>query len=138
MHDTKWQTQAYSTLKRFLGVVRREHALLSFGQSSKIEWATNDEGSIRTSFGMMKGAPDGLLSLASRSIPGLNALLLQAMALQGDVGTGLTLHLIGVIESLRAFGVEVDEVTGALEQMSVIRLTQDWPPKAVDVAKAVE
>ncbi|HEY6346391.1 MAG TPA: hypothetical protein VIY49_33290 [Bryobacteraceae bacterium] len=50
----------------------------------------------------------------------------------------MTLHLIGVIESLRAFGVEVDEVTGALEQMSVIRLTQDWPPKAVDVAKAVE
>ncbi len=49
MDDATWLESAYGTLRRFLGIARRERELLSFGQCSKLEWSTKDEGSIRSS-----------------------------------------------------------------------------------------
>lgn len=123
MDKPAWSAATYTTLKRFLGIARREFALLSLGQSSKLEWSTNDEQSIQSPHvSMMKGCPDGIQALADKCIPGVSALLLHAMSLPDGRGDPLTISLIGVVENLRDLNVNVDESAGALVKMSLLSM----------------
>jgi hypothetical protein len=120
MDDAKWFASAYDILKRFLGIARREHELLSFGQCSKLVWSTNDKDSIRSSIGIMKGRPDNLHTVADQCRPGLNALLSHAMAMPEERSNSLMMSLLGVVASLRDLGVDIDESTSVLAQMSLL------------------
>lgn len=125
MDDATWLASAYSILKRFLRIARREYELLLFGQCSELVWSTNDEDSIRSSrLRMMKGHPD-FRSVADQCMPGLNALLLNAMTMPEERGTPLMISLLGVVASLRDLGVNIDASTGVLTEMFVaLRLEQ--------------
>jgi hypothetical protein len=63
---------------------------------------------------MMKGHPDDLRAVAERCKAGLNALLLQAMMIPEEHRMSLTKSLLGVVESLRELGVDIDPATLAL------------------------
>jgi hypothetical protein len=118
--DPEWASSAYQILKRFLGIARREHELLSFGQCSTLAWSTNDKDSIRSSFGMMKGHPNSFHAVAGQCMPALNALLLQAMMISDERGNRLATFLLGVVACLRELGADIDASTSALAQMSVL------------------
>ena len=106
--DYDWAARAYEILKRFIGIARREHELLSFGQSSVLDWSTNDAMSITSRSGMMKGYPNDLTSLAERCSPCLNAIMLQAFSMPAETGNSLMLALVKLAAALRDSGVEVD------------------------------
>jgi hypothetical protein len=123
LDDAAWLSSAYEILKRFLGIARREHELLSFRQSSQLEWSTNDKGSIRSSsLGMMKGHADNLHTVADQCIPGINALLLQAMAMPEERGNALMISLLALVGSLRDLGADINASTNALATMLLAKL----------------
>lgn len=106
--DNDWNKRTYETLKRFLGVARRELELLSFGQCSMLNWSTNDASSIASQPGIMKGGLDDLQSLADRCAPGLHALMLRAFALNNEAGNSLANSLVSLATALRDSGAEID------------------------------
>ena len=109
MENDSWSISAYEILKRFLGIARREHQLLSFGQCSTLSWSTNDKESIRSSpLGMMKGHPNDFRTLADACMPGLKALLLQAVMAPDERRNSLATSLLAVAASLRDLGVDID------------------------------
>jgi hypothetical protein len=109
MDDAAWITSAYEVLKRFLGIARHEHELMSFKQCSEVVWSTNDRDSIRASPGwMMKGHPNDMQAMAERCKAGLNALLLQAMMIPDERRRPLITSLLGVVTSLAELGVGIE------------------------------
>jgi hypothetical protein len=106
--DTQWQDTAYSILKPFLAIARRELELLSFGQWSVITWSTNDPASISTQFGMLKGAPGGLAAAAERAVPALRALMAQSYAMEHPLARRVTAAVVALAAGLRDCGVKVD------------------------------
>lgn len=106
--DHDWATRTYETLKRFISVACRELELLSFGQSSVLDWSTNDAASISSQSGMMRGLSDDLSSLADRCVPSLRAMMLRALWLPADTGNPLMLSLLRLVATLRDSGVEID------------------------------
>ena len=128
MDDATWLESAYDILKRFLGIARREYELLSFGQCSELVWLTNDKDSIRSlPLRMIKGHPSDFHGVADQCIPGLNALMLQAMTMPEE-GNSLMISLLGVIASLRELDVNIAASTGALAQtflLAQVKRTSD-------------
>jgi hypothetical protein len=106
--DHDWKARTYETLKRFIGVARRELELLSFGQCSVLDWSTNDTKTITSQLGMMKGHPNDFASLAGRCAPCLHALMLQAWSMPADSGNSLMLSLLKLAAALRDSSVEID------------------------------
>src|SRR5260370_15871849 len=106
-------------------MARREYQLLSFGQCSKLVGSTNDKDSIESTPGrMMKGHPDNFKTVAAQCIPGLNALLLNAMMMPEERRHPLMIPLLGVVASLRDLDVDIEESTAVLAQMSVLWQSQ--------------
>jgi hypothetical protein len=66
----------------------------------------NDEASIRSSPGMMKGI--SLEGAAQELMPGLKALLMRATAMPQGSGNSLGACLLGVVASLRDLGIDID------------------------------
>lgn len=108
LSDSKWATRTYTLLKAFIAVAQRELALLSFGQISIITWSTNDNTSIKASFGLMKGS-DEIESVADKCMPGLHALAHHAMSIRNDCGLSLLASLVEVAAVLRRLGIEIDK-----------------------------
>jgi len=106
--NKSWSTRTYRTLKRFISVAQRERELLSFGQTSVLDWSTNNPGSIVSRSGFQKGSPDDFGALAERCAPGLNSLMLQAWSMRNDAGESLMLALINLAAALRNCGVVND------------------------------
>lgn len=106
--DEEWVKRTYEMLKRFLGVAQRELELLSFGQFSVLKWSTNDAASISSQFGMMKGHPDDLKSLAKRCAPCLQAVMFHAVTMREESGNPLMISLLSMAGALRDIGVEID------------------------------
>lgn len=106
--NKEWVNDSYRILKSFLSVAEREIDLLSFGQFSVLNWTTNDVRSIDSHYGMMKGHPDELKSIAGRLTPGLNKIMLHAMTMRNDSGKEIMLSLIRLATTLRGIGVEID------------------------------
>ncbi|MEX2093829.1 MAG: hypothetical protein WD971_14180 [Pirellulales bacterium] len=106
--DRNWCNGAYRMLKRFIPKVQRELALLSLGQSSVIEWSTNDADSIRVKRGMMKGHPSDLQSTIDQCEPSLYALMLKGLTLPDSTGEPILHCLEGLINELRKLDVSID------------------------------
>jgi hypothetical protein len=106
--DPAWQERAYAILKHFLRLARRERELLAYGQWTTLDWSTNDLGSIKAGPFAMKGRQADLKRIADMGAPGLQALMLQALAMPEESGRGLMLSLICLSAALRDYGVEVD------------------------------
>lgn len=106
--NKEWVNDSYRILKSFLSVAEREIDLLSFGQFSVLNWTTNDVRSIDSQYGMMKGHPDELKSIAGRLTPGLNKMMLHAMSMGNDSGNEVMLSLIRLATVLRGIDVEID------------------------------
>jgi len=106
--DRDWVARTYETLKRFIGVARRELELLSFGQSSVLDWSTNDANSITSQSGLKKGSPDDLESLADRCAPCLRAMMLCAFSMPDESAISIMIPLISLAASLRDVGIEID------------------------------
>lgn len=106
--DTTWLSSAYEIMKRFLGIARREHDLLTLGQCSHLVWAKNDKDSIRSSpFKMIKCNPHNLHRIAERCLPGINALMLHAIGMPEERGNSLMIPLVAFLAALREHGVDV-------------------------------
>jgi hypothetical protein len=127
LDDPAWRALAYDVLKRFLGIARREHELLSLGQSSSLAWSTNDKHSIRSSFGMMKAHPDNLQAITDQCTPGLTALLFHAIAMPEERGNALAISLLGVVAALRGLGTDVDASTTVLAKLFVAQRVPHIP-----------
>jgi hypothetical protein len=56
---------------------------------------------------MIKGHPDNLQKLAKQCLPGINALMLQAMAFPEERRNLLMIPLVAVVAALRDLGVDV-------------------------------
>lgn len=125
--DRDWLRRTYEILKRFLGLARRELELISFGQSSVLEWSTNDLPSITSKVAMMKSGLKSLASLAESCTPSLSAILMQAITMPGDTGNSLSLSLLAFIAALRDHGVEIDP--GNLFGNLFIAIKQNPPPR---------
>ena len=122
MDDAAWLESAYGTLKRFLGIARRERELLSFGQCSRLEWSTNDKDSIRSSeMRMLKANANSIHTVADQCMPGINGLLLHAMTMQTECVNSLATCLLGAVAGLRDLGVDIDASTNALAKMFLLR-----------------
>jgi len=100
--------RTYEILKRFLALARRELGLLSFGQSSILEWETNNLESISSRSFSMKGGNEDLASLAERLTPCLRAILMRAIMMPGDAGNSLSISLLAFCAALRDHGVDLD------------------------------
>jgi hypothetical protein len=105
--DETWLSSAYQIMKRFLGIARREHDLLSLGQCSELAWAKNDKDSIRSSFKMIKSHPGNLQAVADQSLPGINALMMHAIGMPEERGNSLMIPLIALVAELHDHGVDV-------------------------------
>lgn len=108
LDDPAWLDSAYEILKRFLGIARREHGLLSLGQFSTLAWSTNDKESIQAEANFVKSHPDQFKSVAVDSVPNLKALLFHGLNMPEKQGESLTIFLLGVVSALRELGVDVD------------------------------
>jgi len=108
LRDRDWAIRTYENLKRFITVARRELELLSFGQYSVLDWSTNDAESNTSEYGMMKGHPDDLASLADRCVPCLHAIVLQALSMPAKAGNPVMLSLLALAVALRDSGMEID------------------------------
>jgi hypothetical protein len=106
--DESWAARAYQTLKRFIRLARRELELVSLGQCSVIDWATNDPSTITSQPGIMKGHLDDLRSLADRCAPCLHAIMLCAISMPNEPGKSLVIALMALAAALRDIGVEID------------------------------
>lgn len=106
--DRDWCDAAYKTLKHFIPKVQRETTLLALGQSSVIEWSTNDEGSIKFKPGMMKGHPSNLQNVIDVCEPSLHALMLMALALPVTNGEPILRCLEELSNELRKLDVRID------------------------------
>jgi hypothetical protein len=114
-----WPSRAYGVLKRFLGIARREHGLLSLGQCSELVWSTNDEDSIKSSHRMTKAHPSEFCATADQCMPCLRALLFHAIHMSGEQGSLLAVSLLGVVGGLRDLGVTIDASTDDLAKVFV-------------------
>jgi hypothetical protein len=106
--DPKWCVAAYTMLKSFIPKVHRELTLLSLGQSSVIEWVTNDAGSIQVKMGIMKGYPSDLQLTVEQCEPSLYALMLKGLALPDGSGEPILRCLGELVNEIRKFDVSVD------------------------------
>jgi hypothetical protein len=106
--DRKSCDSAYSMLKRFIPKVQWELTLLSLGQSSVIEWSTNDADSIKFKMGMMKGQPSGLQFTIEQCEPSLYALMLKGLTLPDGTGEPILRCLEDLINEIRKFDVSID------------------------------
>lgn len=106
--QANWINNTYSTLKRFLLLARREIGLLVLGQSSVLDWSTNDSSSITSQSGLMKGGADDLGSIARQCAPCLHALMLRALTSNDNAAHALMLSLVTMADSMRKMGAEVD------------------------------
>lgn len=106
--DKNWAARAYVTMKRFVSVAQRERELLSFGQTSVLDWTTNSADSIVSRSGFQKGPIADLGELAERCAPGLNSLMLQAWAMRNEAGDSLMLALVNLAAALRNCGAVVN------------------------------
>src|SRR3989339_1339418 len=105
LSGSEWSRTAYQILKRFLRIARLEYELLSIGQCSNLAWSTNDADTITSSFLMMRGHPDELKTLAQKCLPGLRALLANAVLMPENL---LMTPLLGLVRALRDLGMEID------------------------------
>jgi hypothetical protein len=103
-----WQLSAYGTLKRFLGVVRREYELLSFGQCSAVAWSTNNKESIRSTFAFAKGHPDNFQNIVQNCIPGLRGLMEHSLTMPEERRNSVMVPLLNLVAALRDQGVDID------------------------------
>ena len=118
--DAAWLSSAYEIMKRFLGIARRELDLLALGQCSQLEWGKNNKDSIRSSFKMIKGNPKDFRTVAQQSLPGINALMLHAMAMPEERGNSLMIPMIALVAALRDQGVDV-QPSNIFTRMFVLR-----------------
>ena len=95
-------------LKRFIPKVQRELMLLSLGQSSVIEWATNDADSIKVKMGMMKGIRRNYNSPSSNANQACMAPMLKGLALPDGTGEPIFRRLEELVNELRKFDITID------------------------------
>lgn len=107
--DKNWVQLAYTHLKTFLAVARRELDLLSFGQCSSITWTTNVPDSITADWAMLIGQPDEYASLVSRCAPVIRSLFHHAMTLPMSQGNPVMESLVQLVAVLRESGVDIDK-----------------------------
>ena len=130
LSDPTWVSSAYETMKRFLAIARREHDLLTLGQCSHVVWKKNDKDSIQSSFKMMKSNPDNLQKLAQQCLPGINALMLQAMAIPEERRNSLMIPLVALVAALHDLGVDVQ--TSEIFPRMFVALRDSSEPKRRD------
>ena len=102
--------RTYDTLKKMIGVIRRELVFISLGQCSILEWSTNDMDSINSRLGMMKSHPDDLTHVAESCVPCLRAVMNQALnTMSAEASNPLMLPALALASALKeATGVEID------------------------------
>ncbi len=106
--DQNRHVSAYTMLKRFIPKMQRELLLLSLGQSSVIEWATNDPDSIKVQTGMMMGPPSDPQHTIDQCEPSLHALMLIGLTLPDGSGAPVLRCLEDLVNELRKFDVDID------------------------------
>ena len=90
----------------------------------------NDKDSIQSSFKMMKSNPDNLQKLAQQCLPGINALMLQAMAIPEERRNSLMIPLVALVAALRDLGVDVQ--TSEIFPRMFVALRDSSEPKRRD------
>lgn len=107
--DRNWSQQAYSVLKKFIMLERRERELNLNGQSSIFNWLVNDAASIKVHSGLSGGGPDDLPAIADRAASGFLAIAKNGSVLKDKQSRmKLLLALNAVVSTLRECDIDID------------------------------
>lgn len=122
--DPEWARGSYAMMKRFLAAARKEYELISVGRCSRLDWQTGVAESVTSSFGLMKGGPGELKVIASKSLPYLQAVMMNAMALPEQSRNALLIPLLLLLKQYRELGLEM-EMQESFDKMAIAMIAKD-------------
>lgn len=111
LKDKEWCNTSYKVMKRFLAFEKVERKLIAIGKVSRVEWETNEPGSIESRDLFSLGSFDRLKLIANDVVPNITQMLYCGVCLPADSRQRFMDRVVAVLSELQELGAEVGDLS---------------------------